>query len=224
MDLFGDSARRLLSIALPVGLTNAIPPAVNAVIVTLLAGSGAAAVAAFGVVTRIEAFAFVILMGVAIAMGPIVGQNFGAGKFDRVHDTIRLAMRFNIGWSLFIAIVLGLLAEPVAGLFSDDENVIRYAMLFFWIVPFSYAFSNIVNGWASAFNAMGMPRRSFVMIVVKMLALMIPAVWIGHKLGGVNGLFCAMATVNLVTGTVFHLWGWRTCKLREEKALAEQAV
>lgn len=215
---FGNSAKRLLFIALPVGITNSIQPAVNAFIIALLATSGHAAVAAFGVVTRIEAFAFVILMGVAVGMGPIIGQNFGAGKFDRVNQTIHLAMKFSILWSIGVAITLGLFARPIAGLFSDEPDVIYYAALFFWIVPFSYAFANLIRGWGSAFNAMGMPQRSVIMIVVEMVFLMIPAVYLGHYLAGVKGLLIAIAAVNVISGVVFHLWSWRTCKMMEQTA------
>lgn len=208
---FGDSARRVLFIALPVGLTQAILPVLGAFIVSLLADEGHAAVAAFGIVTRVEAFAFIILMGVAVGMGPIIGQNFGAGKFDRVRETISRAIRFSIVWSMLVALVLGIFGKWIAGAFSAEEDVIRYATLFFWIVPFSYVFSNLLRGWGSAFNAMGMPRQSFVMIVVGTLC-MVPAVYAGHEIGGVPGLFIAIAAVNVITGILFHMWAWRLCR------------
>jgi putative MATE family efflux protein len=214
---FGNSAKRLLAIAIPVGITNALQPAVNAFIVYLLATSGHAAVAAFGVVSRIEAFAFVILMGVAVGMGPIIGQNFGAKKYDRVNQTINLAMRFSVLWSLGVAVVLGLLGQTIAGFFSDEPDVIHYAALFFWIVPFSYAFSNLIRGWGSAFNAMGMPRRSFIMIVAG-VGFMVPAVYFGHALGGIAGLFIGMAAVNIAGGVIFHIWSWRIARALEKSA------
>ncbi len=219
--LFGDSIRRLLFIAVPVGLTNSIQPFVNGVIIALLATYGSEAVAAFGVVTRIEAFVFVILMALSTGMAPIIGQNWGAKKFGRVHETLKLAMGFNVAWSLLVAIVLGLLAKPIAGLFSDDPTIIGHAALFFWIVPISYAFSNLMMGWASAFNAMGMPQRSFFMIVFKMLVLMVPAVYIGNWLGDIKGIFLAIALVSGASGTIFHIWSWRTC-LAREKTIQEQ--
>lgn len=221
---FGDSVRRLLSIAVPVALTNTIQPVVNAFIISLLALHGTEAVAAFGVVTRIEAFAFVILMGVAVGLAPIIGQNWGARRFDRVHEALNLAIGFSVIWSLLIALVLGIFARPIAGLFSDDPQLIAYAALFFWIVPVSYAFSNLVNGWASAFNAMGMPQRSMLMIVVKMLILMIPGVYIGNMLGGVTGIFIAIALVNGAAGLFFHLWSWRTCMAREHNVIEKPAA
>lgn len=208
---FKDSAKRLLFIALPAGITNSIQPIVNAIIIALLAKSGTEAVAAFGVVTRIEAFAFIILMGIAVGMAPIIGQNWGAEKYGRVQQTLKFSINFNIVWSFFVAIILGLFAKPIMTMFSDNVDVIRYGVLFFWIVPFTYAFSNLLNGWASAYNAMGMPQRSVLMVFVKLVILLIPSLYIGHAINGAIGIFIAIATVNFGAGLFFHIWNWKTC-------------
>jgi putative MATE family efflux protein len=219
---FPDSVRRLAVIAVPAGITNIIMPATNAFIVALLAAYGPEAVAAFGIVTRIEAFALLIIISLALAMAPIVGQNWGAKNYARVHETINLSIGFNFIWSFFVAVLLGAFAKPIAGAFSDDPAVIYFAALFFWIVPFSYAFGNLVFGWGSAFNAMGMPQRAFFMIVMKALILTIPGVYFGGLFFGIHGIFVAIATVNVAAGIYFHLASWRLC-LRHEDGTAQPA-
>lgn len=211
LHLFWDSAKRFLFIALPAGLTSTIQPIVNAFIMALLAGYSTDAVAAYGVVTRIEAFALIILMALATGMSPIIGQNWGAKNYDRVHETLKIAINFSIVWSIGVAIILGVFAKPIASIFSDSPEMIGYATLFFWMVPFSYAFGNLVMGWGAAFNAMGMPQRSLLMIVVKMLILMLPAIYIGEYFYGVAGMFAAMAVVNIISGALFHILNWRKC-------------
>jgi putative MATE family efflux protein len=202
---FGKTVKRVLVIAIPVGLTQAIQPLVNAFIIALLANYGSEAVAAMGVASRVEAFAFIVLMALSTGMAPVIGQNFGASNYNRVKETLHKAITFSCLWSFSIALLLGLAGEFVAGLFTDSAEVIYYARIFFWIVPFSYAFAHLVMGWSSAFNAMGLPQRSLAMIVVKMLVLMIPAVYIG-SLYGVIGIFVAIAVVNTVAGVFFHFW------------------
>lgn len=210
-EYFWDSTKRLLFIALPAGLTNSIQPIVNALIISLLAKTGVEAVAAYGIVSRIEAFAFIIIMGVAVGMAPIIGQNYGAARMDRVNETLRLAIRFAVIYSVFVAIILVIFGRPLAALFQDEPRVIDYAVLFFMIVPGSYAFSNLVNGWTSAFNAMGMPHYSFAMIVIKMICLMIPAIYIGYTYFDVTGLFAAIACVNIIAGLGVHFWCRSVC-------------
>lgn len=218
LDKFGDSAKRLAVIAIPAGITNTIQPATNAFIVALLAAYGPEAVAAFGVVSRIEAFALLLIISLALGMVPIIGQNWGARNFERVNHTINLAIGFNMVWSLSAALVMGLFARQIAGIFTEDTQVIDTAALFFWIVPFSYAFGNLVFGWSSAFNAIGRPKRSFVMIVTKAIIMTVPAVYIGDRFFGITGIFVAIAMANLIAGTIFHIISWRVCLKTEGEA------
>ncbi len=219
LEKFGDSCKRLLFIALPAGLTSAINPLVNTLVISLLAGYGQEAVAAFGIATRVEAFAFILLMALAVGMSPIIGQNFGARNFERVHETLRKAIGFSVLWCIGVAIVLMVFAEPIASAFSGDAIVVYYAVMSFMIVAPSYLFNSLVNGWSSAFNAMGKPQMSVIMTFVKMMLLMVPAVLAGAKFGGVMGIFAAISLVNIITGLGFHLWSWRMCT-RAETQLA----
>lgn len=203
---FKDSAKRILTIALPVGVTNTIHPIINALIIALLAKTSIDAVTAFGIATRIEAFAFVILMGLAVGMGPILGQNFGSEKFNRVHETVKKAIKFNLIWSALVAITLALFASSIAKLFSDNSAVIEYTVLLFLILPASYAFSNLLGGWASTFNALGKPKKSVLMMGIKFIALMIPALYLGYHLDEVRGVFIAISAINIVTGIIFHFY------------------
>lgn len=214
---FGDSVKRLAFIALPVGITGMIQPVANAFIISLLAVYGAETVAAYGVATRLEAFAFVILMALATGMAPIVGQNWGAKKFDRVHETLNKVFAFAGSWSLFIAIIFMLGAQFIAGLFSDNPEFIDTARMYFWIVALTYVPGNLIAGWGSAFNAMGMPQRSFIMSALRLLVLQVPLAYIGSYYWGLSGVFCAIATTNLVTGVGFHLWNSHTCQRKEQE-------
>ncbi len=208
---FKDSCKRLLFIAIPAGVTTSVAPLVNTVIIGLLAGYGPEAVASFGIATRVEAFVFIILMALAVGMSPIIGQNFGAKNFDRVHETLRDAIGFSVFWCIGAAVILVLLAQPIAEVFSNDPIVVYYTKLCFMIIGPSYLFSALLNGWSSAFNAMGKPQMSVIMTVVKMICLLIPAVLIGAKTGGVMGIFWAISLVNIVTGIGFHVWSRSVC-------------
>lgn len=217
LDKLRDSMSRLVVIAAPAGIANIIQPSTTAVITALLAMEGHEAVAAYGVATRVESLAMLVVIALALGMAPIVGQNWGARIHSRVHEAINTAIRFNFIWSFFITVVLGLFAGPIAAAFSDDPVVIRQATLFFWIVPFSYGFGNLVFGWSSAFNAMGLPQRAFLMILVK-TAVAIPAAWAGGHFYGVAGIFWSIALTNLCCGIAFHLLSDRAMRGMEPAA------
>ncbi len=206
---FSDSTKRLLLIALPVGITGLMPSLMNSVVNHLLSKTGAAAVAAFGASSRLEAFLLVILMALSIGMGPIIGQNWGAKKIDRVRETVKYAIGFSVVWSVITALLMGLCAPWIAVLFSDDDRVKYYFTLYLWIVPASYFLGHLVHGWGATLNAIGKPQISAAMIFIKIILLCIPAIMIGHYLAGVTGVFVAIALVNIATGLIYHIWSWK---------------
>jgi putative MATE family efflux protein len=214
-DQFFDTVKKLSFIAIPAGITNTVQPFTNAVIISILAGFGNEAVAAFGVVTRIEAFAFVVMMGLAGGMAPIIGQNWGAKNFTRVNETLKIAFTFCVIWSLLIAFILAIFSSNIAQIFSSNTVVIEYCVLYFMIVPISYFASNLVPGWSSALNAMGLPHKAAIMIFLKFLVIQIPTVFLGAHLFGLTGVFAALCISNFITGIYFHLWNWKTCRTRE---------
>jgi putative MATE family efflux protein len=209
LEKFSESARHLLSIAIPVSIASIIQPVAQGAVTAILAGyASEKAVAAFGVATRIEALAFVIIIALATGMSPIIGQNWGADKYGRVRETLKLAMVFSTLWSLLIALLMGALAQPLAKIFSDDPEIIHYCVLYFCIVPISYAAGNLVMGWSSAFNAMGEPKKALMMIVVRLIILQVPMALLCGRLFGAAGVFASISAVNIVTGLYFHLRHW----------------
>ncbi|MFK7839566.1 MAG: MATE family efflux transporter [Bdellovibrionales bacterium] len=222
LDKFKSSMKRFIPIAIPAGLANIIGPGTNAIIIALLAGYGNEAVAAMGIASRVEAFALLIVIALSLGMSPIIGQNWGAQKFKRVNKAINLSISFNFFWSFLIAGIFALFASNIASAFSDDKAVIEYTKLFFWIVPISYAFGNLVMGWSSAFNAMGLPQKAFMLIVIKSLLITIPAVYIGSIINGVTGIFAALAIANFLSGAILHTLSRRSCTAKQKDCNLEE--
>lgn len=203
--LLGDSARRLMTIAVPAGLTSIIQPLTNAVLTGLLAASGKEAVAAFGIVSRVEALCFVPVMALAVGMSPIIGQNWGAQRMDRARAALDRAILYAAAWSVFVALLLAAGHRIIPAAFSDEMAVIDTAGLYFLMVPATYALGNLVPGWSSAFNAMGFPQRSFVMIFTRLVLVNLPLAVLGERLFGVVGVFASIALANGLTGIGFHM-------------------
>lgn len=206
---FKDSTKRLLVIALPVGITGMLPALQGYVATTLLSKSGSEVVAAFGAANRLEAFLLVILMALSIGMGPIIGQNWGAGKIERVKETVKYAVGFSVVWSIFSAIVIAVLAAPIAALFSQDQIVQHAIILYLLIVPPTYFLAHLPHCWNSTFNAIGEPKVSAKLLFTKIVILCLPAMWLGYRLDDVTGLFLAIAAVNILTGAAYHIWAWK---------------
>ncbi len=206
------SWRSVLHVGLPAAGTNVIIPASLAVVVAMIAQSGAYAVAGFGVATRIEALALVVFFAMSAIIGPFVGQNQGAGKCERVLEAMRESARFCIALGLLIALGLGLAAAPLIRLFNDHPEVVAVGAAYLYIVPISYGAAGIIMIANAAFNGLGRPLPAVVLSLTRMVFLYLPLAWLGGRLFGTGGIFAAACTANLLVGAGAYLWNRRVCE------------
>ena len=197
-----DSVKQIFYIGIPSAVSRLLIPVTIAVIMRLVAGFGAAAVAAFGVAAKIEMFVFVLIMALATALIPFVGQNWGAKFFSRVEDAIKKANAFSLWWGLGSFVVFLLLAVPLGHVFGKDIEVAKYITRYLWIMPISYGLLGCAFLVTSAFNAMNKPFLAIGLNLVRMLLLYIPLAVIGSKLAGLTGLFVGLCLANLAAGAV----------------------
>ena len=204
------SWRDILHVGLPAAGTNAIVPLGAAIITAMIARFGPEAVAGFGVASRIETMMLVAYFAMSSIIGPFVGQNFSAGREDRILRALWLCTVFCIGSGLAIAAFLALLSGIVPGFFSDSPNVIRVTQLFLWIVPVSYGTYGMVMVMNASFNGIGKPMPAVWISVARMLVLYVPLAFVGRFLFGVPGIFVAYAVANIVTGIGSYIWARNT--------------
>ncbi len=210
-----DSWKQILHVGLPAAGTYAIGPVAVGIVTAMMATFGPEAVAAFGVATRIESFSLIAMFGLSTSVAPFVGQNFGAGKHDRVRKGLSRAFVFSMVWGLFMAGVLALFAKPLSGLFTESENVISIASMYLLIVPVSFGALGIVLIASSAFNALGRPMPSAVLTLTRMMFLYVPLAFVGKYLFGANGIFAAACMANFATALWGLAWIRKTCKLSQ---------
>lgn len=195
-----DSWREILRIGLPAALGNAINPIGIAIVTAMLAVYGSETVAGFGVATRLEAFASIPMLALSGTIGPVAGQNWGAGKFDRVREAIRFAMAICLGWSLLTALLFLLFGGALAAQFSDSATVAEEATLYLWIVPATLAGYGVTIVAAGAFNALGRPMLGLGLYLVRTLALYVPLAGLATLLFATTGVYIGIAVANIVAG------------------------
>lgn len=201
---FKESVRQLLHIGLPAGLSNMMQPLSNAIIVALLAYFSTQAVAGYGVATRIQSFVLVPIMALSTGLAAITGQNWGKKSFTRVDQALRLALSVNIGWGVFVAIILALFAQPVATLFSKEPEVIKMTVLYLTIMPITFIGAQSVQLWSSSFNACGYPKRAFLVLNSKIFVFFLPFAFLGGWFYNIPGVIMGMALGNVVAGVAIH--------------------
>lgn len=206
------SWRAVLSIGLPAGLTQIIVPVSTGVITRLVATSGVAAVAGFGVATRLEMFAVFTVAALGSVLIPFVGQNWGAGHGKRASDGVRVARRFAFGWGALMWLLALAFGEPIVEQFNADPLVVRSATHYLWIVGATFGLQGLVIVDTSAFNAVDRPLQSMTVSLLRMFVLYVPLALAGSALWGLSGIWWAAAAANTISGVVSVIWFNRTLR------------
>ena len=182
-------------------------PLSAAIAVTIVArGLTTINVAAFTVASRAEMISVGLLYALSACIGAITGQNGGAGLTDRVRATFKFCYWICIVWSTFMAIVLALFAPQIAGIFTNDAEVVAKTIPYFYIVPitiFAYGFVFISS---AGLNALGRPIYGLIYTIIRSLILYVILIYIGVQIDGLRGAFFGMAGANIISGLIAAGW------------------
>lgn len=201
-----ESWRKILFIGIPAAGTAMLVPISTGVITGLVAGYGNAAVAAYGVGSRLELLALAVVMALSSTLTPFVAQNWGAGKMDRVRLAVRYSVMFAAAWGVGFAILAALFGDPVARIFNEDADVRQVIVTFLLIVPVSYAGQGTLLVASATLNALNRPLHATALMALRLFGLYIPLAAVGAWMIGLNGVFGAATVANFAVGIAAWVW------------------
>ena len=206
-EAFMQSVLAIMKIAIPAMLANLIGPITLGITIALLAEHGDSVVAGFGVVSRIEMFITMILGALASSIAPFVGQNWGAGKHDRIRRGLYVSYVFCLGWGLLCFLLLAPSGEWFVSWINDDAGLIDAAVWFLIIVPISFGLMGVGNIAGSLFIALGKPIPPTLLAILRSVVIYLPlAVHLNSKFGYI-GIYVAIVIANFAYGAAAFFWG-----------------
>ena len=169
------------------------------VIMRIVALYGSPAVAAYTIGLRILEFVWLPSWGLGNAAATLVGQNLGAGKPERAVRSTWMAARFNIIFMSGVAVTVLTLAPGIAGLFTNEPEVLDYATTCLRILALSAPASAIGMIVVQALNGSGDTATPTVIDFVGFWVLQLPlAYWLATAAGfGPNGAFAAIVAAEM---------------------------
>jgi putative MATE family efflux protein len=206
----------ILHLGIPAAAKNAISPISLGLITSMVSLYGSEAIAAFGIASRLESLVMIVFFSLSAAIAPVVGQNWGAKKYQRVNHAFSLSSRFCVIWGVVIALVLGFTAPGLASVFNKNSEVVAIVAKYMAIVPISYAAAGIVLIASSTFIALGKPLPSITMTLAHTLVIYIPLAHLGKLLWGINGIFAAACLANIIVGLGAIIWQHQTLKRQSQ--------
>ena len=134
----------IMRIALPAILTNLAMPVSSVFVMRAVARYGDAFVAGYAVIGRIVPVAFGVVFALSGAIGPIVGQNYGAGRIDRVGQSLKNAYLFSTLYITGVSILLFGLQGYLISLFGMKGNAAAFIEFFCRYIAISFVFNGVL--------------------------------------------------------------------------------
>ncbi len=194
------------SIALPAIVTNASTPIGTGYVTAAMAKFGDSVVAGLSITGRLTPVAFGVVFAVSGAVGPIIGQNYGAKIFPRVRSTIRDSLVFVAAYVGVVSIVLFIIPHWIGQIFNMDQEAQQIIDVFCRYIAITYILTGATFVGNAAFNNLGKPNYSTIVNVGKATIGTIPFVYFGGQWFGATGVILGQAVGSSVFGMLSILW------------------
>ena len=198
------SSKGILHIGLPAAGANMLTPIAAAILTAIVARYGDSAVAAFGVGSRIESIACLVILAMSMTLPPFISQNFGAGNMHRVEKSFKVSIKFVLIWQLLIYLLLVLIAPFIADVFSKEKAVADIIVLFMWVMPLGYGLQGVIILTNSSFNALHKPMVALMLSVIRLFVCYVPLAYLGSVYYGLEGFFIGGVVGNFIMAMISY--------------------
>jgi putative MATE family efflux protein len=174
---------KMLHIGVPAGAEFVLLFVYIVIVYGIIRSFGPAAQAGFGIGARMMQALFLPVVALSFAVSPVVGQNFGGRRADRVRHAVYSA----IGIACLMMLILTLLAHfapaPLIRAFSKDPHVIDFGSDYLRIVALNFVAAGIVFTTSSIFQGIGNTWPPLLSSMTRLLLFVLPAILVARTPG-----------------------------------------
>ena len=200
------TAKPFFAIGLPSVMTQVATPVGNAFVTAAIAPFGDSAIAGWAIVGRIIPVAFAALYGLSGAVGPILGQNLGAARYDRLRSTMMDSLMLVVVYVVAIWLLMALFSSLIADAFGASGQGREVIVFFCRFVAASFVFNGAVFVANAAFNNLGFVLYSTALNWSRATLGVVPFIWLGGQWYGVKGVLAGYGLGVVLFGLV-GVWG-----------------
>ena len=145
-----------------------------------------------GIVMKISQILNSIIIGIAAGSQPIFGYNYGAKKYDRVKQALKIVLGSSLVISTIAFILFQTIPDKLIAIFgSGDENYMEFACLAFRTYLFLCIFNGIQIPSGIFFQAIGKSTKSAILSLSRQIVILIPSMIILRHIFGLMGVLYA---------------------------------
>lgn len=210
--------RGICKIGIPTALQGMAYCMISMVLTRMVSGFGAEAIATQRVGGQIESVSWNTADGFGAALNAFIGQNYGAGKMDRVKKGYRASL-ITVGvWGLFITLLFVCFPEQISGVFFHEPTAIATAVGYMIIIGYSEAFMSVELMTVGALSGLGKTHLCSVISITLTSARIPLAILLSGTALGLLGIWWALTATSIVKGIVFVMaFYWITARMRNSK-------
>lgn len=210
--------RGICKIGIPTALQGMAYCMISMVLTRMVSGFGAEAIATQRVGGQIESVSWNTADGFGAALNAFIGQNYGAGKMDRVKKGYRASL-ITVGvWGLFITLLFVCFPEQISGVFFHEPTAIATAVGYMIIIGYSEAFMSVELMTVGALSGLGKTHLCSVISITLTSARIPLAILLSSTALGLLGIWWALTATSVVKGIVFVMaFYWITARMRNSK-------
>ena len=129
----------ILGIGVPAAVESSMYAFSNLLIQVPINNLGTDAVAAWSATSKVDGIYWSLIVSFGVAIMAFVGQNYGAGKYDRMKASVKVCMQIAMGTTIVLSVLLIIFAKYCFLLFTDNPQVIQYAtQVVYYFAPFYF--------------------------------------------------------------------------------------
>lgn len=195
----GESIRAVFGVGIPSAITTFLFDLDYVVLDKLMVSYGDLALAAVGIVLKVERFPLNVGIGICQGMLPLVAYNYSAGNKQRMEDAIRLSRRLGLITAAVSIALYELFAAQFANLFIGDARTVELASQFLRIRVLATPLMFLSFFTVYLFQSFGKGRVSLLLGVTRWLVFNIPMLFLLNGIFGMLGIVWSQVTADTLT-------------------------
>ena len=173
---------------------------------TLGQSGGSHAIAIYGLIRGFTLFVAFPIIGIMQGLMPIVSYNYGAKNWQRVRQSVWLAVKWTTCISVILLSVITTFPQELIGIFTEDEDLLNHTPRVFRLIFISLPIMGIGFIGGAFFQAIGKPIPALVLTLARQGLFMIPLMYILSYFLGLDGVWFSMPIGEILAGTWAGIW------------------
>jgi putative MATE family efflux protein len=200
---------QILKWTLPIGIENILFTFLSMFISRFVAFYGAGAIAVYRVGNQIESLSWLICIGFSTAITSFMGQNYGAGKWNRIKNGSKVALGLLFVWGIIVTFVMAVFGESLFRLFLSEPDLVVMGKVYVRLLATCQVFASLEAVASGLFRGLGKTMPPFIVSTATNVLRVILAYELSQRGFGITGIWIAITLGAIIRGIWLYIWHMR---------------